>query len=233
MTTKLKSLYEKLVNQRRDKEEKEKIKGIKQSHDEHKKLSDKVKIIKGLIKSKNPKWKQDKEFLEDLLYKKDNGIASAGQSMLSKEQFHSFIENDNFMSALGELILNPTETTLRRFEKAWEGQKGSSNLIRILRIVAASTMDVSTTVHMPKFEKVFDWLIAERIIPDYSVDDSHYSKGQQWFSKNQFLMKEIKKQFQDELKSKTTDEVYLCHFVWYLYKHSKPFHSKLKIRISR
>ena len=233
MITELKPLYEKLVNQRRDKEEKEKIIGIKYCHDEHKKLYQRVKIIKKLIKSENPSWKKEKEFLKELLYKKDNGIASAGQSMLSKEQFHSFIENDNFMSALGELILNPTDTTLRRFEKTWERQKGSNNLIRILRTVAASTLEVSTTVDIQKFNPLFDWLISCEMITGYSTNDSNYTEAEQWFTRNKFLMKEIKQQFKDELEREDTDEIYLSHFVWYLYEHSEPSHLKFKTGTSR
>ena len=220
MITELKSLYKRLVDDRMNDEEKY---NIKSSHDEHKKLSDKVQKIKKLIKSKNPKWKKENEFLKELLYKKDNGIASAGQSMLSEEQFHLFIENDNFMSALGELILNPTETTLRRFEKVWEGQKGSNNIIRILRVVAASTLEVSTTVDIQKFNPVFDWLFKKGMILEYLPDDSHYSEAQQWFRKNISLMKQIKQQFKDELEREDTDEIYLSHFVWYLYEYCMDF----------
>ena len=230
MTTTLKSLYKTLVNDPKNKDKKNEI---KHSHDQHKQLSDKVQKIKKLIKSENPSWKQDEKFLKELLYKKDNGIASAGQSMLSKEQFHSFIENDNFMSTLGELILNPTETTLRRFEKVWEGQKGSNNIIRILRVVAASTLEVSTTVDTQKFNPLFDWLISCEMITGYRTNDSNYTEAEQWFTRNKFLMKAIKEKFQDELKSGATDEIYLSHFVWYLYEHSEPYHLKFKTRTNR
>ena len=183
MITELKSFYERLVDGRRNDEDKYKI---KHSHDQHELLSDNVKIIKKLIKSEDPSWKQDKEFLEDLLYKKDNGIASAGQSMLSKEQFHSFIENDNFMSSLGELILNPIGITLQRFNKTWKEQKGSNNLIRILRTAAACTLEVSTTVDIQKFNPAFDWLFKKGMILEYLPDDSHYSRSPTMVQKKYF-----------------------------------------------
>ncbi len=243
MTTELKSLYEKLVNQRRDKEEKEKIIGLKYWHDEHKKLSQRVKKIRKLIESKDPSWKKDKQFLEDLLYKTDNKIADKGQSTLSEKNYRLLIKNKDFISALGELIHNPTENTHNRFDKVWQAQKESinkqstdkfvHNAVIINRVAATCTLEVSTTVDIEKFNPVFDWLIREEMISDYFPDDSHYSEAQQWFRKNIFLMKQIKEQFQDELKSDDTDEIYLSHFVWYLYKHSKPFHAKLKIRTSR
>ncbi len=226
MTTTLKLLYERLVNQRMEREEIEGIESVKYWYGQHKYLFGKLKRIRNLIKTGNHSWGENEEFLEELLYKKNNGIASCGQSMLSKEQFHSFIGSDNFMSALTELILNPTDITLQRFEKIWKEEKGSNNLIRILRTAAASTTEVSTTVDIQKFNPLFDWLIREKMIEQYHPDDSHYTESQQWFRKNLFLMKEIKQQFQDELKSGTTDEIFLSHFVWYLYKYSESFHLK-------
>ena len=206
---------------------------VRCNHDKHHAFCKEINSIKKLIKSGNDLWKQDQGFLKRLLYTKDNGIASRGQSNLSKEQFYLFIKNKSFMSALAELIINPTGTTLEHFEKVWRKQKGSNNPVRTRRVAAASTLEVSTTVDMPKFNKVFKWLITEKIIPEYSIDESQYTKAQRWFIRNQFLMKEIKKQFKDELKNGAIDKIYLSHFVWYLYEHSKPFHSKRKIRISR
>ena len=224
MTTELKTLYNRLVNQRRAKEEKENKKGIKYCHDEHKKLYQRVKKTRKLIESKDPSWKKDEQFLEDLLYKSDNHIANKGSSILSKNNYLLLIKNKDFMSALGKLIHNPTENTHNRFDKVWHAQKESikglvHNSVIINRVTAACTLEVSTTVDIPKFNKVFMWLISEKMISEYSVDERQYTKGQRWFTRNQFLMKEIKNQFQDELKNKTTDEVYLSHFVWYLYEY--------------
>ena len=61
---------------------------VRCNHDKHNAFSKEVNNIKKLIKSSNDLWKQDQDFLERLLYTKDNGIASRGQSNLSKEQFH-------------------------------------------------------------------------------------------------------------------------------------------------
>ena len=228
MTTELKKLYNRLVNQRRDKEEKENIIGLQYWHDEHKKLSQRVKKIRKLIESKDLSWKKDKQFLEDLLYKSDNKIANKGSSILSKKNYLLLIKNKDFMSALGELIHNPTENTHHRFDKVWREQKTSieglvHNSVIINRVTAACTLEVSTTVDAPMFEKVFDWLIIQEMIHGYPSNDTHYTESQQWFRKNQFLMKEIKQQFQDELKNDITDEIYLSHFVWYLYEHCIDF----------
>ena len=206
---------------------------IRCNHDKHHTFCKEVNNIKKLIKSDNNSWKHDQDFLERLLYTKDNGIASRGQSNLSKGQFNLFIKNKSFMSALAELIINPTGNNLEYFEKVWRKRKGSNNPVRTRRVAAASTLEVSTTVDLLKFNKVFKWLIAEEMIPKYYVDESQYTKAQKWFIRNQFLMKEINKQFKDELKNGDTDKIYLSHFVWYLYEHSKPFHPKRKTRTNR
>ena len=238
MITDLKKLYERLVNERRKEQEKEKIKGIKYCHDEHKKLYQRVKRIRKLIESKDPSWGKDKQFLEDLLYKSDNHIANKGSSILSKNNYLLLIKNKDFMSALEKLIHNPTENTHNRFDKVWRAQKESidklfHNPVIINRVTAACTLKVSTTVDMPMFEKVFDWLITYGIISEYRSNDSHYSEAQQWFRKNIFLMKQIKEKFQEELKSGTTDEIYLSHFIWYLYEYSEPYHLKFKTKTRR
>ena len=230
MTTELKRLYTRLVDDRmlREKKNKEKnekeIEYLKKWHKNHKDFFCEIKGIRKKIESHDHSWKTEK-FLDNLIYMKENNVASKGQSLLSKYNFHLLTrKNKKFMSALEKLILNPTEETHHIFDQTWIGQKASidklaHNAVIINRVAAACTLEVSTTVHIPKFNKVFNWLIAEEMIPKYSVNKRQYTKGQQWFMKNIFLMKEFKKQFKDELKNKTTDKVYLSHFVWYLYEN--------------
>ena len=208
---------------------------VRRKHDNHHAFRNEVNNIKELIKSGNDSWKQNQGFLEMLLYTKDNGIANIGYSQIhfSYDVFLKLIISDNFMSALGELIYDPTCDTHHRFAQAWVEQQEfipglNHNAVVINRVAAASTLDVSTTVDMPKFEKAFHWLITEKMIPKYypNKDKNNECQGaesREWFVRNQFLMKEIKKQFQDELKNGDTDEVYLSHFVWYLYKCRKGF----------
>ncbi len=92
-------------------------------------------------------------------------------------------------------------------------------------MVAASTLDVSTTVDSGKFNQVFSWLLHEKIIPAYPAEDD-----QDWYSKNKFLLSFIKAEFSDELREHKTDEVYLSQFVWKLYENlSNPFSLKKQI----
>ena len=48
----------------------------------------------------------------------------------------------------------------------------------------AGALEVSTTVDILKFNKVLKWLITEKMIPEYSIDESRYTKSQKWFIRN-------------------------------------------------
>ena len=170
----------------------------RRKHDNHHAFRNEVNSIKELIKSGNDSWKQDQDFLERLLYTKDNGIANIGYSQIhfSYDVFLKLIISDKFMSALGELIHNPTSNTHHRFAQAWVEQQEvipglNDNAVIINRVAAASTLEVSTTVDIPKFEQVFHWLIIKKMIPKYSSDENKnneykYTEAQEWFIKINF-----------------------------------------------
>ncbi|MCY3674802.1 MAG: hypothetical protein OXH65_00370 [Paracoccaceae bacterium] len=107
----------------------------------------------------------------------------------------------------------------KNFDNAWKEHGKTYNTV-LVNSVAASCIDIfCTTVDTGKFNQVFSWFISEGIIPNYSDE-----KGQWWFSKNIFLTKIIKEKFADELKNKTTDELYLRMFIWEIYLNiSYPF----------
>ncbi len=166
--------------------------------------------------NKDESWKQDKDFLDKLIKTRDNGIASCKQSGLLPKRFNSFIKDDNFMSALESLIKNPTENTYHELYKNW---KGKQNHLLINRIAAASTLGVSTTVSVKKFDAVFKWLMKEKMISEYPYNTGRNNRSREWFARNQFLMKEIREKLQNELENEKTDEFYLSMFVWRLNEH--------------
>lgn len=196
-------------------------------HDAYKVFYDQVEKIRKRIKHGEPLStnNDDKAFLKQLLFEKDNGIASRGQSVLSNENFESFIHSEKFMSSLGHLIVEPNKDNFRKFNEAWCAEGKSNNPLLINRVAAACTLDVSTTVDSGKFDQVFSWLISEGIINTFTKNE-----GQDWFSKNQFLMKIIKEEFSNELLNGMTDEFYLSQFIWVLYENvSNPFSLKKQI----
>jgi len=217
MKSRLHNLYKYLIENR-----KHEVKGW---HDAYLEFFGQVGQIRERIQAGASISQSDEAFLKQLLYEKSNGIASRGQSVLSNENFQSFINAKDFISSLEQFILTPTKDAFRKFEDAWSSQGKSNNPVLVNRVAAACTLEVSTTVDSGKFNQVFSWLIREGIIPTYSVEED-----QDWFSKNLFLLKIIKDEFGDELRDKKTDEFYLSQFVWVLYENlSNPFSLKKQI----
>jgi len=217
MKSRLKNLYKYLIENR-----KHEVKGW---HDAYREFYGQVGQIRERIKSGEGLSQTDEAFLKQLLYEKSNGIASRGQSVLSNENFQAFIKNKDFISALGEFIQTPNKENFQKFDDAWSAQGKSNNPVLVNRVAAACTLEVSTTVDSGKFNQVFSWLIREGIIPAYSAEED-----QDWYSKNIFLLKIIKDEFNDELQGNKTDEFYLSQFVWVLYENlSNPFSLKKQI----
>ena len=217
--SRLKNLYKYLIEH-----QKHELKGW---HDTYREFYKKVRKIRKRIesgKSLSKLSKGDKAFLKQLLYKRNNGIASGGQSVLSDVNFNKFIKSKNFIFALENFILTPDIENFNNFHDAWSAENLSNNPLLVNRVAAACTLEVSTTVDSEKFNEVFEWLVREEII-EYSEENA-----QDWFSKNLFLLKFITDQFKDELKNRETDKFYLSQFVWKLYENlSNPFSLKKQI----
>ena len=217
MSIRLKNLYKLLIENR-----KHEVQGWNKAY---KNFYSQVEKIRERLKSGEVLSNQDESFLRELLYNLDNGIASRGQSVLSNDNFINFIKNKQFLSALESLIVNPNIETYQSFKKTWSDEGKSNNPVLINRVVAACTLDVSTTVDSGKFNQVFNWLMREKIIPIYPD-----SEAQDWYSKNYYLMEILKKVFSEEIQNQETDEFYLSQFVWELYENlSNPFSLKKQI----
>lgn len=216
MKSKLKNLYKHLVENRKHE--------LKGKHDAYYDFHNEVKSIRERIEKTGEGLSQkDEKFLKRLLYDKSNGIASRGQSVLSYANFQLFTGKADFMSVLGQLIRTPNKENYEKFSKAWSAQGKTNNPVLINRVAAACTLDVSTAVDFSKFNQVFKWLIREKIIPAYLGSED-------WFSKNVFLLKNIKEEFKGELQDGKTDEFYLNLFVWTLYENlSNPLSLKKQI----
>lgn len=217
MKSRLKNLYKYLIENR-----KHEVNGW---HKAYRDFYSQVAQIRERITSGEGLSQNDEAFLKQLIYEKSNGIASRGQSVLSNDNFQSFIKNKNFISALEKFILIPNSENFTIFSDTWSNQGKSNNPVLVNRVAAACTLEVSTTVDSGKFNQVFSWLIREGIIPVYPTEEN-----QSWFAKNIFLLKSIKSEFDNELREGRTDEFYLSQFVWVLYENlSNPFSLKKQI----
>ncbi len=217
MKSRLKNLYNYLIESNKH--------NIDGWHGAYREFCGKVGQVRERISKGEGLSENDEDFLRKLLYEKNNGIASRGQSVLSDENFKLFIKNEDFLSALEKFILNPNKENFRNFGDVWSAQGKTNNPVLVNRVAAACTLEVSTTVDSAKFNQIFSWLIKEGIIPEYPPDEDP-----DWFSKNNYLLKFIKDEFVDELRSQKTDEFYLSMFVWLLYENLlSPFSLKKQI----
>lgn len=215
--SRLKNLYKDLVDNHKHQ--------WQRWRDSFKGFCDEVEEKRQRIQNDHGLDNNDEEFLKKLLYKKSNGIANSGQSVLSDQNFQAFIVDNGFLSVLNNFIVCPTKESFEKFQNAWKDQKRGNNPVLVNRVAAACTREVSTTADDKKFNRVFNWLIEERIISEYPSD-----QDPGWFAKNQFLISEFKKEFQDELQNRETDEFYLSMFVWGLYENlSNPFKLKKQV----
>ncbi|MCA4384187.1 McrB family protein [Acinetobacter baumannii] len=217
MSIRLKNLYKLLIENR-----KHEVLGWNKAY---KNFYNQVEKKRECIKQGETLSERDENFLQQLLYDKNNGIASRGQSTLSEIDFRKVIKNKEFLTALEQLILEPNIRSYKIFQDLWSEYIEKNNPVLVNRVVAACTLDVSTTVDSGKFNQVFSWLMREKIIPIY-LD----SEPQDWFSKNQFLMEILKQVFSEEMQNQETDEFFLSQFVWELYENlSNPFSLKKQI----
>ena len=217
MSIRLKNLYKLLIENR-----KHEVLGWNKAY---KNFYNQVEKKRECIKQGETLSERDENFLQQLLYDKNNGIASRGQSTLSEIDFRKVIKNKEFLTALEQLILEPNIRSYKIFQDHWSEYIEKNNPVLVNRVVAACTLDVSTTVDSGKFNQVFSWLMREKIISIYPD-----SEPQDWFSKNQFLMEILKQVFSEEMQNQETDEFFLSQFVWELYENlSNPFSLKKQI----
>ena len=132
MSIRLKNLYKLLIENR-----KHEVQGWNKAY---KNFYSQVEKIRERIKAGEALSNNDEGFLRELLYDLDNGVASRGQSVLSKDNFQSFIKNTDFLSALEILIVNPNQENYQSFRKIWCDQGKSNNPVIINRVVSACTL---------------------------------------------------------------------------------------------
>ncbi len=228
------NLYKRLIQNRQNE--------LKGWHDDYKNFSKDVANIRENLSS-TPHTLRDKEiykgtsfegannpfddFIKRLIYDKSNGIASRGQSVLSKENFDSFINNGiekGFDSTIKQIIENPSSENYQALHEWWRKQGVGNNPVLINRAIAACTSNVSSIVDERKFNQVFYWLQDERLIGIYSND-----KLQDWFNKNIFVINELKNGLSGQ-SDIVVDDYWISLFVWEIYKNIlNPFSLKKQI----
>ena len=150
---------------------------------------DEIKALKGI--GRKTEVCNYNTLLQLLLYDKDNGIASRGQSVLSGEKLQELQKNPDFKSLICDAIKDPNEVVCEKIKEMWNGLVGKNNPLLIYRFIAACTTEVSSLVNEDQFDIVCIWLNKEKICENY------FGSNVSWFEKNKKLM-DI---FDDELKN--------------------------------
>ena len=139
------------------------------------------------------------------------------------------------MVLIGKIISDPLNSkNYKELVENWKsllktdsGKDGNQNSAIINRIFAACTTDVSSTVTPKMFNQVYEWFVNEGLIK------SNEETSKNWFTKNQNLMRQLKKVFEAELSdvgNDDFDEYWLSMFVWYLYEEIvNPFSVKKQV----
>lgn len=177
------------------------------------------------FRAENDPWPA---FAKQLLAAVGNGVASCGQSILSKENLPRFIGEQDFVQALTELIKQPDKDNFVKFGDAWEKTRlkcGSNrNPLLVNRTLAACTRNVTSAANGADFESVYWWLVREGFIPQLPDPEAG------WYDKNVQVMTFLRESFAEELRKGETNEHLLSIFVWQLFENiSNPFTLKKQV----
>lgn len=186
-------------------------------HKNYKRIADWINVTRGNIWY-DEKFELGKEYnlLRKIIYDKDNGgVANPGQSLLAKTVFDSMLGDKDFIRALKHLIEEPSEGNYKAFAQEWwlkTAELGkNNNPLRVNRVAAACTQNVTTVVDETIFNEIFYWMMDEGLIRPCPED-----MDENWFTRNNHVMNCLREAFSAELDSGETDIFYLSQFVWYL-----------------
>jgi len=161
-------------------------------------------------------------FLTKLLYEKENGISSRGQSVLSKVNLDNFEQDNDLKDIISNLVVNHDLDSYTALQEFWRNQGIGFNPVLINRALAACTLDVSSTVDEGKFNQVFSWLQNERLIEPYHGEHN-------WYDKNIYAIEQIRENLRD-VDEKNIDQYLINIFYWVMYENlAAPFNLKKQI----
>jgi 5-methylcytosine-specific restriction protein B len=223
MSNRLTNIYTHLVQNR-----KHQLSGW---HNEYKKVVNDIQKIKVNIESGKTlrdndtyvgtSFKNFDAFIQVLIYDVSNGVSSRGQSVLSWENLGKFKAAPNFDTVISNIIKNPSLQSYKELQNFWRGQDSNFNPVLINRAIATCSIEMTSTVDEGKFNEVFYWLQREKMISNYTNSE------QDWFSKNTFVMTELKKQLDNE---SNIDDFWISLFYWEMYVNlANPFSLKKQI----
>ncbi|HWQ90093.1 MAG TPA: AAA family ATPase [Clostridia bacterium] len=201
------------------------VSAVKVELEQGRTLQDRETYAHTRVRDDDDPWRA---FARQLLFERDNGISTRGQSTLSNENFDQFLNDQDFVDALTAMIRQPGRETFNGFSEAWERTRerlgANRNPLLVNRTLAACTLNVTSTVNTSYFESAYDWLVREGLINRHNDPDAD------WFDKNVQLMTFLREHFAEELRNAQTSDHLLSIFVWGLYENiANPFTLKKQI----
>lgn len=209
-------------------------------HNEYKIIFDAIDQIRTQLNSENPiKYDCDeikalkdigsktevKDFntlLQVLFYNVDNGISSRGQSVLSKEKLEVLQKDTDFKDLIYQAIKSPNNNVCEEIKLKWNVLVDKNNPLLVHRFIAACTNAVSSMVNEEQFDKVYQWLINEKIIEKI--------EGDTWFNKNECLMNLFENELSNNYTSSQYDVFWRNMFPWIIFDNmANKFHMKKNI----
>lgn len=169
-----------------------------------------------LYRNMDPSANTYATFMRRWLSERRNGVASRGQSILSKTDFHKVINNSRFQIIARDSIVQPSARNYRRLTEWWYGNRAIANRpLLINRAFAACAPEyLSSTVDKDKFRKVL--MVLKRNY-NFRID----SGKNDWYESNSTLTKwldvELDAIIRKESQNKLERQVIRNIFVWLVY----------------
>lgn len=181
---------------------------------------DEIKALKDI--GSKTEVKDFNTLLQVLFYNVDNGISSRGQSVLSKEKLEVLQKNTDFKDLIYQAIKSPNNNVCEQIKQEWNLLVEKNNPLLVHRFIAACTNAVSSMVNEEQFDKVYQWLINEKIIEKI--------EGDTWFNKNECLMNLFENELSNNYTSSQYDVFWRNMFPWIIFDNmANKFHMKKNI----
>ena len=123
------------------------------------------------------------ELLYNLIFEKWNGIMSTGQSVLSKKLYDKLVASDEFRKEIRLFKRYPDRMHYNRLGEVWKRISRENNSpstpLRLNRVAAAFTTDVSSTCNEADFKVALRWLQNNKLLD--------FSPTKNWFDDNKLL----------------------------------------------
>jgi 5-methylcytosine-specific restriction protein B len=160
-------------------------------------------------------FKDYPSFLYKLLYERNNGVSSRGQSVLAWTDLKKMEEDAQLKSLLKEIVQNPNSANYDTFCGWWNNIVKKNNPVLINRAFAAcSPIKLTSTVDWGKFWHVANFLRTE-------CDFIFPQDGKNWFEWNEMIAPWLDQELATELSIYSTDlerTTWRNIFYWMLYE---------------